>query len=157
MQKTKTLLILAIILIVLLGIIFTLNQKESFQTNVSKSKPGQQEKEDKIIVKSPKPEKEIISPLKIKGEARGSWFFEGSFPITLVDWDGEIIKEVVATAKGDWMTKNFVPFQATIKFESPYQKKNPDFMKKGSLIFQKANPSGLPKNDNALEIPIYFK
>jgi hypothetical protein len=50
------------------------------------------------------------------------------------------------------MTNNFVPFQATIVF-----KVDPNvYSNKGSLILRRDNPSGLPQNDNALEIPITF-
>jgi len=43
-----------------------------------------------------------------------------------------------------------VPFGATIKFEVD---KNA-YSNKGSLILRKDNPSGLPENDDALEIPV---
>jgi Tfp pilus assembly protein PilZ len=43
----------------------------------------------------------ITSPLVIKGEARGPWFFEASFPVFLTDWDGLIIAEGIATAEGE--------------------------------------------------------
>ena len=54
------------------------------------------------------------------------------------------------------MTEDFVPFSATLEFTSPYPGKGQDFMKRGSLILKKDNPSGLPENDDALEIPIQF-
>ena len=92
----------------------------------------------------------------LTGQARGYWYFEASFPIVLTNWDGLIIAEGYATADGDWMTEEFVPFTASLEFTNPYEEGQPDFMKRGSLILQKDNPSGLPENDNALEIPIYF-
>lgn len=100
---------------------------------------------------SPRPNDEIFSPLKISGQARGSWFFEGSFPVMLVDWDGRIIAQGIARAKSEWMTQEFVPFEAEMEFKKPEYKNN------GSLILKKDNPSGLPQNDDALEIPVYFK
>ncbi len=108
------------------------------------------EKGDLIILDSPRPNQIIASPLSIKGQARGYWFFEGTFPVILTDWDGLIIAEGFATAKGDWMTEGFVSFEATIEF------KKPDYGENGSLILQKNNPSGLSENDNALEIPVKF-
>ncbi len=54
------------------------------------------------------------------------------------------------------MTTEFVPFEATLEFASPYEVGDPDFMKRGSLILQKANASGLPENDAAYEITVYF-
>ncbi len=107
---------------------------------------------DLIHVTNPLPNQQIQSPLVLTGEARGSWFFEASFPVVLTDWDGKIIAQGIAQAKSDWMTNNFVPFQATIVF-----KVDPNvYSNKGSLILRRDNPSGLPQNDNALEIPITF-
>lgn len=104
-----------------------------------------------IRVSNPLPNQIISSPLVIKGEARGSWFFEASFPVVLTDWDGLIIAQGIATAQSDWMTADFVPFTATLTFKNPTYKNN------GSLILKKDNPSGLPEHDNALEFPIIFK
>jgi len=113
-------------------------------------------KANKIKLQSPAPLVTIASPLTIVGEAVGPWYFEASAPVTLVDWDGKIIAQSHITASGDWMTTNFVPFMGELTFTSPYKAGDPDFMKRGSLILQKDNPSGLPENDDALEIPIQF-
>src|SRR3989344_3102384 len=78
------------------------------------------EKENLIVLESPLPNSVITSPLQVSGKARGTWYFEASFPIILVDWDGLIIAEGYATALSDWMTEDFVPFQATLEFEKPY-------------------------------------
>jgi hypothetical protein len=112
--------------------------------------------DDLIRLDEPQPNETVSSPLTITGEARGTWFFEASFPVVLTNWDGLIIAEGVATAEGDWMTEDFVPFSAELEFDSPYSSGDPDFMQNGSLILQKDNPSGLPENDNALEIRIKF-
>lgn len=114
-------------------------------------------KADLIQLTTPVPNGVVAdSPLMLTGQARGYWYFEASFPIVLTNWDGLIIAEGYATADGDWMTEEFVPFTASLEFTNPYEEGQPDFMKRGSLILQKDNPSGLPENDNALEIPIYF-
>lgn len=119
-------------------------------------------KSDSIFVMNIKPFSVINSPLKVEGIARGYWFFEASFPVVLVDWDGKIISEGLATAVLDqnnpestWMTEDFVPFETTLNFSNPSF--NDDFSRRGTLIFQKDNPSGLPENDNALEIPVLFE
>jgi len=115
------------------------------------------EEAEEIRINSPESQKEISSPLTVTGEARGTWYFEANFPVILTDWDGKIIAETYVQAEKDWMTENFVPFTSIVEFESPYKEGDPDFMKNGNLIFQKANPSGLSENDDALEIPIRFK
>lgn len=97
----------------------------------------------------------ITSPLTVTGEARGFWFFEASFPVVLVDWDGRVIAEHYATAEGEWMTEEFVPFSFTLEFETPPGPGG--LINRGALILQRDNPSGLPENDAAVEIPILFE
>lgn len=107
---------------------------------------------DLIKVDAPRPYALVGSPIEIHGEARGTWFFEGSFPVTVVNWDGLIIGEGIATAQGEWMTEAFVPFTAIVSYtlspDTPYDR--------GAVILKKDNPSGLPEHDNALEIPVTF-
>ncbi|MFH0834237.1 MAG: Gmad2 immunoglobulin-like domain-containing protein [Patescibacteria group bacterium] len=109
-------------------------------------------KDDLIRLDSPLAESTISSPLVIKGAARGNWFFEGSFPVVLTDWDGLIIAQGLATAEGDWMTTDWVDFSAQLEFPQPSTVSN-----RGSLILKKDNQSGLPENDNALEITVLLK
>ncbi len=103
-----------------------------------------------IRVTSPKINETVKSPLVITGVARGSWFFEATFPITLTNWDGLIIAEGYAQADGEWMTSEFVPFTASITYTKP------TFNNRGFLILNKSNASGLPEHDAAIEIPIFF-
>jgi hypothetical protein len=109
-------------------------------------------KADLIVVQEPEPFAVVSSPLTVTGEARGNWYFEASFPITIVDWDGRIIGEGYATAQDEWMTTEFVPFLGTIEFEIPQDTP----YRRGTIIFRKDNPSGLPEHDDALEIPVTF-
>lgn len=108
------------------------------------------DKTDLIRLDSPRPGQIIESPLTITGEARGVWFFEASFPVVLTDWDGLIIAQGIAQAQSNWMTNDFVPFQATLTFTVD---KNA-YSNRGALILRKDNPSGLPEHDDALEIPV---
>ena len=111
---------------------------------------------DRIRVEAPRPGDVVESPLVVRGQARGSWYFEADFPVVLVDWDGLIIADGIARAQDDWMTEDFVPFRAELSFESPYEQGDPDYMQRGTLILQRANPSGLPENDAAVEVPLRF-
>jgi len=43
------------------------------------------EKADLIKVSNPRPNQIIESPLFIKGEARGNWYFEADFPVKIFD------------------------------------------------------------------------
>ncbi|MFZ2038400.1 MAG: Gmad2 immunoglobulin-like domain-containing protein [Minisyncoccia bacterium] len=100
-----------------------------------------------INLSNPNPNSENISPLKITGQARGLWFFEASFPIKIQDLEGKTIVSGVATAKDDWMTDDFVNFEAELKFKV-------STTTKAVLILEKDNPSGLEENSDSLYLPI---
>lgn len=106
---------------------------------------------DFIFLDSPRPGAHISSPLTVKGRARGIWFFEGDFPLALLDGQGRKIADSYATAKGEWMTKDFVEFEGIIHFQRPFAGL------KGTLVLKKDNPTGLPQFDDALKIPVYLK
>lgn len=127
------------------------------------------EKDDLIRLASPRPNDEVATPLTVRGVARGNWFFEASFPILVVDWDGKIIGQGLATAEGDpatggvnWMTADFVPFVGVVAFDTTkiqgqYLRRAVPAGRQGTLILRKDNPSGLSEHDDALEIPIKFR
>ena len=102
-----------------------------------------------IRITLPRPGDVVKSPLEITGEARGNWYFEASFPIELSDANGNILASHYATAQGEWMTENFVPFKSIIEFRSPTTAT-------GTLSLRKDNPSGLPEHDDALMLPVKF-
>lgn len=91
----------------------------------------------------------ITNPLTVQGQARGSWFFEGSFPIKITDEKGNVLGSSFVTAQGEWMTENFVPFKGETEFASSTGGK-------GFLVLSKDNPSGLPEYDKQIKIPITF-
>ncbi|MFC1687135.1 Gmad2 immunoglobulin-like domain-containing protein [Patescibacteria group bacterium] len=107
------------------------------------------EKTDQIRITSPRPNDTVNSPLTIEGEALGLWFFEGSFPITILDANGETLGSTVGQAEGNWMSENFVSFTAEITFTRPETEK-------GTLILSKDNPSGLNENSDELRVPVDF-
>jgi len=107
-------------------------------------------KSNLIFSYSPLPGATISSPLTIRGRARGTWFFEGDFPVVLLDSRHRKIAESYATAKGEWMTEDFVDFECTLKF------KHSVAGQKGTLILRKDNPTGLSKFDDFLAIPVNF-
>lgn len=154
---------MAIIVVLILAIAvggFTWRQYDEMEREKAELSLGLRlpsKKEINIKIEKPEAMEEIISPLEIIGEAKGTWYFEADFPVILTNWDGEIIAETYAQTKEEWMTEDFVSFTSIIEFESPYKEGDPGFMKDGTIILRKANPSGLSENDDTLEIPIRFK
>lgn len=104
--------------------------------------------DDLIAVEAPMRGSTITSPLYITGEARGSWYFEGSFPVELIGANGAVLAQKPAHAQGDWMTNDYVPFQAELDFALPTTSES------ATLVLKKDNPSGLPQNDAQLIIPV---
>lgn len=102
-----------------------------------------------IQVYNPLPNQKVTSPLKVSGKAVGNWYFEASFPIKILDENGNTLGSVPARAESAWMTTEFVPFEATLNFEKPTTKT-------GTLVLMKDNPSGLPERDNSISVPVSF-
>lgn len=105
------------------------------------------EKTDRITITAPRPNTSVATPLTISGTARGSWFFEASFPIMLTDTEGNVLATGTAQAQGEWTTENFVPYTATLTFSIPEAMD-------ALLTLSKDNPSGLAENDDSLIVPV---
>ena len=105
---------------------------------------------DLIELGSPLPGGLVQSPLTVEGRARGSWFFEASFPVYLLDAEGDTLARVPAHAGGEWMTTEFVPFSATLTFRAPASPT-------GTLVLAKDDPSGRPERAAELRVAIRFR
>ncbi len=97
---------------------------------------------------SVKPGDTLKSGDTVTGEARGPFYFEASFPVTLTDDKGTVLAQVPAQAQGEWMTEDFVPFKATLTFTTSATS--------GTLQLKNDNPSGEPERDIIIEIPVKF-
>lgn len=104
---------------------------------------------DSLNITNPKAEAVISSPLATKGFAKGTWYFEASFPVKILDSKGNVVGQGIAQAESDWMTEKMVPFSGMIEFTAKEGER-------GEVVFQKDNPSGLPQNDAELRVPIIF-
>ncbi len=92
--------------------------------------------------------------LEIKGQARGTWYFEGTFPVELVNALGDTVAKGIAHADGEWMTTAFVPF--TVELSIPPTVTTDQTGKIGMIVLKKDNPSGDPAKDDAFEVPVQF-
>ncbi|MDP3772253.1 MAG: Gmad2 immunoglobulin-like domain-containing protein [bacterium] len=123
--------------------------EKSFTETVQPPEVIQPTENDIIRVSSPLPDTVVASPLIVKGEARGTWYFEASFPVKIFDANGKQLGIIPAQAQKEWMTTEFVPFEATLIFENATTKT-------GTIVLEKDNPSGLPEYADSLSIPIRF-
>jgi hypothetical protein len=98
----------------------------------------------------------VSVPGSITGTAKG-WYFEGSFPVRLYDYDGKEISVLLATAQGDWMTSDPVPFKIDITNDDLIAMASSSLKPVyGKLRFEKDNPSGEPQFDDHVEITAIF-
>ena len=102
---------------------------------------------DLIVVDLPTPGAVTGKEFRVSGKARGYWFFEASFPIEVLDKDGNQLFIGPVQADGEWMTENFVPFKVDIKVPETY-------IGKATVILRNDNPSGMPENDKSVSFPI---
>ncbi len=102
---------------------------------------------DNIVVELPSPGAVTGKDFTVMGKARGTWFFEASFPIEVLDKNGKHLTTGIAQASGEWMTTEFVSFHADIKVPQSY-------MGPATLVLKKDNPSGILSKDASISFPI---
>lgn len=107
------------------------------------------DKQDFIRIDIPRPNSVVASPLVVEGMARGTWFFEGDFPVQLLDGDGREVAVGFVSSNEEWMTEAFIPYYGELVFEIPNTTT-------GTLILKKDNPTGLPEHDDMLYVPVRF-
>lgn len=141
--------IVGFVVTTVLVMIFARNGSDIRQKNDDLPRPSAPFQNDTVRVSAPLPGGVVTSPLMVTGEARGTWYFEASFPVTVRDVNDQVLGTGVAQAQGEWMTTEFVPFQATVSFSTSNTAT-------GFLVLHKDNPSGLSENDAEVRIPIRF-
>ena len=160
-MNTRTLwgivVILAVLIVVLIFVVFLAPsplREPTATTTVSASQPATtsvststQPLHARVAVTSPKKNETVGKIFVVAGQAPGPWFFEAVFPIQVRDESGNVIARAQGQAQGEWMTEGQVTFTATVNIAGNY--KGP-----ATLILLKDNPSGLPENDDSLEIQI---
>lgn len=102
---------------------------------------------DRIRIDTPFPGAVTGKIFEVKGEVRGGWYFEASFPIQVLRPDGSVLVNTYATATADWMVDEFVPFTATVIVPE-------DYIGPATLVLQRDNASGLPEHDASVSFPI---
>ncbi len=105
---------------------------------------------ENIVIDEPGPNATVGTTFTVTGSARGPWYFEASFPVVVTDQSGNVIAQLPATADGDWMTVEFVPFSATVTVSNGYT--GP-----ATITLKKDNPSGLPEHDASVSYPVVIQ
>ncbi|MBD3362258.1 hypothetical protein GF362_00890 [Candidatus Dojkabacteria bacterium] len=89
----------------------------------------------------------VSCPFEVKGEIPGYWFFEASFPVGINDQQGNELMRVSAHTDEEWMTDEFVDFEATI--DCTFKTKQ-----KVVMTLYKSNVSDKRELDDKIEIPL---
>jgi len=93
----------------------------------------------------------VTSPIQISGKVPGNWFFEGSFPIQLLDSNGDVIATTIAKTSSDWATTSIIDFSATLEYPKATT------TDRGIIVLKNDNPSGDPKLDKKEFIRVILK
>lgn len=155
MNKNKTLQVVVIgvlaVIVIAFGV-YAIFQKTTKKEDVTIDK----EKHTVVVHPSgliyasvPQAGSKISGTVTVLGMAKGSWFFEGSFPVYIVDENGKKIGEGIAQAQGAWMTESYVPYQATVEIKDGPQTVG------GAIVLSRDNPSG--ETESFLTIPVVYK
>jgi hypothetical protein len=106
---------------------------------------------NEVVLTYPLAGEQISSPTTVSGTVPPGWMFEGVLPVKLVDSDGKLISTSLGREDipGSWQSGNAVTFSATVNFTTD--------SKKGKLVIEKDNPSGLTENAASFEMPVIFK
>lgn len=105
--------------------------------------------DSRLRLSTPRPNAVVSSPLEVSGTARGAWYFEADFPVRLLDDEGRELAAAPARAQGEWMSEDFVPFEATVAFGRPATRT-------GVLALERSNASGLAGNAALVALPVRF-
>ncbi|WP_027716607.1 Gmad2 immunoglobulin-like domain-containing protein [Desulfuromonas sp. TF] len=104
-----------------------------------------------IRVDAPSPGTSVVKEtIEISGQARGPWFFEGDFPLLVIERMGSVVARHYASAQGPWMTRGWVPFRSVVTISQPYE---PGW---GWLVLKKDNPTDRRELDDEVRIPVFL-
>lgn len=151
-MNTRNIIIVAIAMIVAGGVWFATSDygAEFFGGSNDGGIVYKNADKDMIVVENIPAGVTVLPEFKAFGQARGTWYFEASFPVEVVTEGGKTIASGHAEAQGDWMTEAFVPFIAAVQITEQYS--GP-----ATLILRKDNPSGEASREASVEIPIVIQ
>lgn len=104
---------------------------------------------ENVIVTDPLPNATMPQTFTVRGQARGNWFFEASFPLQVRDPENNNVGGGIAMTSDNWMTTDFVSFEGKVVVEN--------YSGPARLVLMKDNPSGLPEFEDSVEFPILIQ
>lgn len=102
-----------------------------------------------VQVVSPRVGDVVRSPFTVTGTAPSDWYFDGEFPVRLLDSRGTVLGKSQAKSQRGWTRANAVPFVARFTFR---RARTGD----GVLILEKEIPSGRRTNPVVWRVPVRF-
>ena len=116
---------------------------------VDRKSGGTAQPDAPVQVLSPRVGDLVRSPLTVTGSAPSDWYFDGEFPIRLLDSRGTMLGKSQARAQRGWTRAGAVPFIARFSFR---QARSRD----GVLVLEKEIPSGRRINPVLWRVPVRF-
>lgn len=142
-----------IVIVIVTGILVNRQTSQIVIENSTSPSPEISIKNDRIAsvyLTNIERDSEISLPIDIEGQAVGNWFFEASFPATVINDKEEIIAQGIMQAQGEWMTEEHVPFKGKLERITDYT--GPAF-----IVLKKDNPSGEARFDEDVKISVIIK
>lgn len=93
----------------------------------------------------------VSTPFTVRGQAPGSWFFEGQLVGKLLDTNGDLITTAPLMADGEWMTTEMVTFEGAMSYSSL------NTLTEAILRIENDNPSGLEEMQKFAEFPVVLQ
>lgn len=147
-MKTNTLVIAIVLIVVGVAGYFFWNNKATAPVvdEVVQKATYTNSSKDLIVVDLPFPGAVTGKVFSVMGKARGTWYFEASFPVEVLDKDGKVLWQGPAQAQSEWMTEDFVPFKVEVTVPESY-------IGPATLVLKKDNPSGEAARDASISFP----
>lgn len=98
----------------------------------------------------PETDTRVTSPLTVMGMVPGNWSQEASFTVKLKNSKGDVVAQSAAQLHGNQMSESLQPFTANLTFSNATESGT------GTLVIERANASGLPENNDSINIPVSF-
>ena len=121
-SRTNTFLLLILIILMIIALFIMSKDREKYLPGIENNKKVNNvgfdvlgNKND-LISFSVKPEQKVSGKIKITGEIKGGYFFEGNILVNILDGNENVLNKGHGTATTDWMTESPVSFMADIDF-----------------------------------------